>query len=140
MGLLDKKRLLEKEELKREKVEFEGGDFVYVRQMSGRERDYWEQLITKKTKTSTGMVNIETTMEDFRAKLAVCTLCDESGKLLLTPADFAQLSDSMSSIKLYKIAEVAQRLNRVSEEAKEELVKNSAAGLDDSSSSGSAEK
>ena len=37
MALLDRKKLLTKEDFKVEKVDLGDGDFVYVRQMSGRE-------------------------------------------------------------------------------------------------------
>jgi hypothetical protein len=46
----------------------------------------------------------------------------------------------MSAAKLEKIVNVAQRLNAISQQDKEALVKNSKPGLEDSSSSGSVEK
>ena len=76
--LLSRKRLLEKEELTIVKVEFENGDFVFVRQMTGHERDTFEQSLLKKNRDAKGVITgYEQATEDFRAKLAVVTLCDE---------------------------------------------------------------
>ena len=63
-------------------------------------------------------------MDDFRAKLAVNTLCDEKGKLMMKQADVTVLSRAMSAARLEKIMTVAQDLNKITEEDKEELVKN----------------
>jgi ABC-type ATPase involved in cell division len=139
-NLLDRKKLLEKEKLQIEKVELENGDFVFVRQMTGRERDTFEQSLLKKNKNDKGqVVSYEQSLDDFRAKLAVVTLCDEEGKSLLLPTDYNMLSMNMSAKTLETIVNIAQKLNKITEEDKEELVKNSSAGLVDSSSSGSAE-
>ena len=122
MALLDRKKLLTKEDFKVEKVDLGDGDFVYVRQMSGRERDRFEQsLIIEKPGSKEGF---EKALDDFRAKLAVVTVCDEKGNLLLQPKDAPTLSQSMSAAKLERIVNVAQRLNKISEEDKEQLVKN----------------
>jgi hypothetical protein len=134
-NLLDKKKLLERDELLTEKVEFENGDYVYVRQMTGHERDVFERslyVMDEKGKPTTKL-------DDFRAKLAVVTICDEEGKLLLDPKDFLLLSNAMSAAKLEKVVNAAQKLNAISEADKEALVKNSDAGQPGNSSSASAE-
>jgi hypothetical protein len=139
-NLLNRKKLLEKEKLQIEKVELENDDFVFVRQMTGRERDTFEQSLLKKNKDSKGQViSFEQSLDDFRAKLAVVTLCDEEGKSLLLPTDYSMLSINMSAKTLETIVNAAQKLNKISEQDKEELVKNSDAGQEDNSSSGSAE-
>jgi hypothetical protein len=138
--LLNKEALLAKEKLEIVKVEFEDGDFVYVRQMTGHERDVFEQSLLKKNKDSKGViVSYEQATEDFRAKLAVVTLCDEVGNLLLAPNDYPVLSRNMSAKRLETIINKAQELNKISEEDKEALVKNSESVHTDNSSSGSAE-
>lgn len=123
MGLLDKTMLLTKEVLETVKVDLGKDDFVYVRQMTGRERDKFEQTLIKENKNAEG--GFEKTLDDFRAKLAVCTICDENGNLLLTPADAATLSQCMSAARLEKIVNKAQELNKITDEDKESLVKNS---------------
>jgi hypothetical protein len=70
--------------------------------------------------------------------LAVCTLCDEQGNALLLPGDYPALSQAMSAAKLEKIVTEAQKLNKISEEDKEALVKNSEAVPDGNSISDSA--
>ena len=137
MPLLDKKMLLMKEALKTQKVDLGNDEFVYVRQMTGRERDKFEQSLIKETSDKKGY---ERSTEDFRAKLAVLVLCDENGVNLLNPNDYGTLSQNMSAARLSKIADVAQELNKMTEEDKEALIKNSDADLVGSSSSVSAEK
>jgi hypothetical protein len=139
-NLMDRKSLLEKEKMEIVKVEFEDGNFVYVRQMTGHERDTFEQSLLKKNRDSKGtIISYEQSTEDFRAKLAVVTICDEQGNTILQPNDYGVLSRSMSAKKLEKIVEKAQSLNAITEEDKEALVKNSEAVQDGSSSLGSVE-
>jgi hypothetical protein len=137
MGLFDRKSLLKKEAFKIEKIEFEDGE-LYVRQMSGRERDRFEQSLIKEKKDNTGQViGYDRSLEDFRAKLAVVTICDENGENMLFPDDYETLSKNMTAAKLEKIVNVAQKLNNISEQDKDALVKNSVADPDGNSSSAS---
>ena len=125
MALMDRKKLLAKEELEVVKVDLGDGEHVFVRQMTGRERDRFEQSILKVVRDSRGMmVAYEQNLDDFRAKLAVNTLCDEKGNNLLKPEDIGTLSQNMSAKRLELIVNVAQRLNRITDEDKEELLKN----------------
>jgi len=133
---LNRDALLKKEELEVVKVDLSKDEFVYVRQMTGRERDIWERSLYRMEKRGKTMESVST-LEDFRAKLAVCTLCDEEGKLLLKPTDVSMLSQNMSAAKLELIINEAQKLNKISEEDKEELIKNSEDGQAVSSSSDS---
>jgi len=135
-NLLNREALLKKEELEVVKVELSKDEFVFVKQMTGRERDNFEQSLLKKTKDAKGqIVGFEQATEDFRAKLAVVTICDEKGVLLLKHEDYPLLSQMMSATRLEKIVNVAQKLNAISEEDKEALVKNSEAGQPGSSTS-----
>jgi hypothetical protein len=127
MGLLDRKKLLTKQVLKIEKVDLENDDYVYVRQMTGRERDNYEQSLRRKIEGKNGVADYELALENFRAKLAVNTICDEKGNLILHLSDYEVLSDNMSAFTLEKIINAAQRLNNITEEDKEGLVKNSVA-------------
>ena len=136
--LLNREALLKKQALKVEKVDLGDGEFVFVRQMTGHERELFESMLIKRVEVN-GKPDFEKSLDDFRAKLAVCTLCDADGLLLLQPADVAELSNSMSASRLAWIADAAQGLNRMSAPAQEEDLKNSDAGLADNSSSGSVE-
>lgn len=124
MALMDRKKLLAKRELKVEKVELFGGEFVYVRQMTGRERDRWEISLMREGRDEDDNVIMKQSLEDFRAKLAVNTVCDENGNLLLKPEDVNTLSQNMTGAELLKIANKAQELNKITEADKKKLVKN----------------
>jgi Fe2+ transport system protein B len=140
MNILNRENLLKKEKLEIEQVDLGNDEHVFVRQMTGRERDRFEQSLLKEIKDNKGdVVSYDRSLEDFRAKLAVVTLCDEEGKSLLRPEDYTILSQNMSAKRLEAIVNVAQRLNKISDDDKKALVKNSEAGLDDNSSSGCAE-
>ena len=129
MALLNREALLKKETLKIQKVDLGNEEFVFVREMTGREKGVFEQSLTKKIYDSKGKLDhVEQDLSDARAKLAVCALCDEEGNLLLKPSDYEALSMGMSAFKLEKIAEAATELNQVTEAVKEEAVKNSGEG------------
>jgi ABC-type ATPase involved in cell division len=139
-NFLDRAKLLEKEVLQIVKVDFDNGDYVYVRQMTGHERDVFEQSLLKKNRDNKGtVISYEQATEDFRAKLAVVTVCDENGGMIFQPRDYVTLSMNMSAKRLETIVNKAQELNKISEEDKEELVKNLEVGQADNSTSGFAE-
>lgn len=140
MGLLTRSELLKKEEVEVLKVDLGNDEFVYVRQMTGRERDRFERSLLKTKKNAKGeIVGSEDNLEDFRAKLVAHTVCNEKGDLLLQIEDIPILSQHMGFTKLDKIVEKAQELNRISEKDKEELTKNLEAGQPGDSSSSSVE-
>lgn len=123
MGFLSKKELLQKRPPKVQKVDMGGDDFVFVKQMTGRERDAFESLIIEKT-TVDGKVVYNQVLDAFRARLAVCSLCDEAGELLFSLADVDQLNESLSAAQLQAIVEASQELNKISTEAKATAEKN----------------
>jgi len=134
--LLDRASLLAKEVLEIVKVDLGKGSHVFVRQMTGRERDTFEQSMVQARRDVKGnIIAYDQALADFRAKLAVVTLCDEAGELLLKPSDYTVLSANMSAARLAAIADAAQKVNRMSEEDKEGLVKNLESGQGDASSS-----
>lgn len=143
MAILGRTQLLAKEELKKEKVvlgkvviepavivddqvvaeEVTEEEYVYVRQMSAHEKSIWE--LSQVEKSGQGKkISYDVTLDDYRAKLAVVCVCDEEGELLFQPNDYKLLSLNISASKLEKIVDVAQRLNAISEEDREEMVKN----------------
>lgn len=138
MAQLNKNLLLQKEKLEVVKVDLGREEFVYVREMTGHERDLFEQSLRREIKDSKGKTtDYEMSLGDFKAKLAVFTVCDENGELLFDPKDYLLLSKSMSSSRLEKIIKETQKLNAISEEDKETLVKNSVTVPEDNSNSGS---
>jgi hypothetical protein len=138
--LLNREALLQSDELQIEKVELTRGH-VFVREMTGYEKDVWEQSMLKQKQTGNknAPIEYETTLEDFRAKLAVVTVCDENGNLLFEPKDVKVLNKMMSATNMEKIVEVAQRLNAVTQKERDEILKNLEADQEDSSISASAE-
>ncbi len=140
MKFLNRSRLLEKEKLEVVEVDLGNKEAVFVRQMTGRERERFETSIMKKVKDKKGIVTgMETVMEDFRAKFAVYTVCDNKGVLVFEPTDVGLLSTNMSAARLTMIADAAQKINKMSEEDKEDLLKNSEGGQAADSNSDSAE-
>ncbi len=135
--LLNREMLLQKDDLKIEKVELSKG-YVFVREMTGHEKDVWEQSMLKQ-KTVNGKVEYETSLDDFRGKLAVITVCDAEGNLLFKPEDFRLLNKSMSASNLERIVNAAQKLNAISEKDRDEILKNSEADPEEGSNSSSAE-
>ena len=138
-AILTKDALLnERDDLQKEKVELDRG-IVFVREMTARERNVWEQAILRRTVGGGGVSGYETTLDDFYGKLAVSTLCNESGELLFTIKDARALAEKLSATSMEKIVKVAQRLNAISEKDKEDLLKNLEAEEEDNSNSNSAE-
>jgi hypothetical protein len=137
---LNREALLVKDDLRKEKVELSKG-YVYVREMTGVEKDIWEKSMLKERPSGDKRkpVEYEVNIEGFRAKLAVVTVCDEEGNLIFNPEDAKALNKVISASNLDKIIVVAQRLNAITEEDKEEILKNSKTDLDESSNSGSVE-
>lgn len=146
MTFLKREDLLKKQDLRIEKVDLGEGDYVFVREMTGRERDQFEKSIFSFDQKALDLSNkeqrkIATTvqMEDYKAKLAVCCVCDQEGTLIFEFDDYEQLSQNMSAYKLDKIATVAQRLSRITAEDREELLGNSGGGPAADSNSDSVE-
>jgi hypothetical protein len=135
---LGKEMLLSKASLKIEKVELSNGH-VFIREMTGKEKDVWELSMVKKIRTGDkkNPIQYETTLENFRAKLAVVTLCNKEGDLIFGANDIEALNSAIKASDLEKIVEKAQELNAISEQDKEEILKNSDVGQEDNSSSGS---
>jgi len=125
MAFLNRQQLLAKEDLEIRKVDLGKGDFVYVKQMTARERDTLEQTLLTKVVGKDGGATYEQNLKDFRSKLAVNTVCDEKGNLLLKPGDFETLANSISAARMERIINVAQELNKITHEDKDALVKNS---------------
>jgi len=89
--------------------------FVFVRNMTGHERDAFEKTIF----TQRGKKQI-LNMENFRAKLFVHSVCDDKGELLFTDSDVKDLSGK-SAAPLQRVFDVASRLSGISSRDVEEL-------------------
>lgn len=93
----------------------EWGGFVFVKEMSGTERDAYElsQLQGRTNNKPLNLVNA-------RAKLVMLTTVDEAGKMLFTRADVDALGKT-SAKALTRIFKVASDLSGLTDEDMEEL-------------------
>lgn len=101
---------------------------VYVKSMSGVERDAFEATIVSQ-RGKDPKVN----MANIRAKLTAQTCCDKDGKLLFSASDIVTLGKKNASA-LQRIFNVAQRLSGISAKDVDELAEE----LDKDPSDGSA--
>ena len=107
MSVLDRNSILQASDVVIESLEVpEWKGTVYVKSMSGQERDSFEASLVSKDGKNPVYANI-------RAKLVVRTACDETGKRLFSEADIADLTRK-SAAALQRIFEVAQRLSGIS--------------------------
>jgi hypothetical protein len=92
------------------------GTKVYVRAMSGKERDAWEQDIQDR-KNAKKAPNI-------RGSLAARSLCDETGKRLFTDAEAEQLGE-VNAKDLDAVFDAATRMSGIGAREVKEMEKNS---------------
>jgi hypothetical protein len=112
--LLNAATILSRVDLKQERVEVpEWGGYVFVRTMTGDEREGFEleHIAQGKEKSQ------------LKARLLVRTVCDEVGVPLFTKDQVAALS-AKNSVPIDRLAEVSMRLNALTGEASEEMAKN----------------
>lgn len=95
----------------------EWGGEVFVKTMTGSERDSFEAGHVAARKAGNDLANI-------RARLAVATLCDGEGKRLFTDEDAEALGKTHARA-LDRVFDVARRLNGIGKEEVAELEKNS---------------
>ena len=117
--LLDREAILKANDIEKREVYIpEWGGSVYVRGMTGRERDQFEASIIRQRGRDT-----EINMKNARAKLVVMCTVDQEGNRLFTDADVAPLADK-SAKALDRIFAVAQELSGITREDMEELTEN----------------
>lgn len=118
--LLTRDAILHAEDLPRELVEVpEWGGSVYVRALTGAERDAFEASVVEQRGKSAKM-----NLRNIRAKLVALTVVGEDGKRLFSDAD-ANLLGEKSAAALDRVFTVAQRLSGLRDEDVEDLAKNS---------------
>jgi hypothetical protein len=110
---LSRDQILSANDIVREEVSVpEWGGSVFVSVMSGVERDQWEREIQS--------LGREKFLDNLRARLAAHTIIDESGQRIFTKDDIDQLGRK-SYLALQRVCDVAERLNRLSPAAMEDL-------------------
>jgi len=115
MAILNREAILSAVDLKKELVKVpEWGGEVYISMMTGEARDAWEQ----------GLVGGKGANRDnIRARLVSFTAVDDQGKRLFSNEDAIVLGQK-SATALERCVKVAQKLNRLTEQELDDLVKN----------------
>lgn len=116
MAILNRDAILSAQDIKRELVSVpEWGGDVYVRALTGAERDSFEASVVEQR----GKKQIFHT-QDIRAKLVARAVVDESGNRIFTDTDVKALTQKSASA-LQRLFEVAQRLSGITEDAVDEM-------------------
>ena len=106
-SILTREAILAADDLPRERVNVpEWGGDVFVRTMTGTERDAFESSLIGKDSGKEGR------LENVRARLVSLALCSESGERLFDDAEIAALGKK-SARALDRVFGVAQRLNGI---------------------------
>jgi hypothetical protein len=123
--MLTKDAIFAADDLPREKVSVpEWGGHVYVRSMTGTERDAFEESINAGGELKN--------FANFRARLAVLTVVDAEGKRLFDDKDVKALGKK-SAAALTRVFNAATKLSGLSTADVAELAKNSDDGPSDGS-------
>jgi len=127
MKILTKDEILQADDIRKEEVEVpEWGGTVWVKTMSGAERDRFEASIID--------VKGERDMVNLRAKIVALSTVDAEGKHLFSAEDVVELTKK-SARALNRVFSVAQRLSGFSPQDMEDMKKNLSAGPEENSSS-----
>lgn len=94
----------------------DGSGDVFIRVISSKERDHWEQGCFGSGKKGQPV--------SVRSKLVALVVVDESGKRLFSDADFS-LIDALESSFVDPVFDEAMRLNKMRKEDIDDLEKNS---------------
>lgn len=112
--------ILEGNDAFRQRVDVpEWGGHVFVKTMTGEERDAFEQSVIERNGSS-----VSRNLANFRAKLAARVVVDGQGNRLFQDADIVPLGRK-SSVALDRVVTAAQRLNAIGTAEVEDLTKNS---------------
>lgn len=108
---LSRDQILAADDIKRELVAVpEWGGEVYVKGLSALERDRFEASVLDQ---SGGGRKIK--LENFRARLAALSICDENGKPIFEASDIPALG-AKSAAALDRVLAVSQRLSAMTEQ------------------------
>ncbi len=94
------------------------GQSLFVRSMTGVERDAWEAQVDALPKDSPNSV--------IRGLLVALTACDETGIRIFTDAEAPELAKRLPANRLKKLFDAAWKLNRLGEEGVDAEKKDSA--------------
>ena len=116
--MLNKDQILKADDLKTSIEDVpEWGGKVKIKQMTGSERDAFEQATYRKNGK-----DYEVNMKDMRARLCASCIIDDKGVRIFDDADIVELSKK-SAIVLDRLFAACQELNSLSQKDVEELGK-----------------
>jgi hypothetical protein len=119
MAMLTKDAILASEDLPKELVAVpEWGGEVYVRCLTGSERDDWESSVMEMQGSKA-----KPNLQNLRAKLVARTVCDEEGNRMFGDSDVVALG-AKSAAALDRLYTVAARLSKISKSDEDELLGN----------------
>ena len=129
MGVLTAQEILGADDIEDVELEIpEWGGSVFVRTMTGAERDAFESSMVGAGGVADRLVNL-------RARFAVLVCCDADGKRIFGQDEASVPLGKKSASALDRIWEAGQSLNRMSDDSIEEAEKNSGSGQSDDSGS-----
>jgi len=110
--ILDRSSILEAKDIKTEPLTVpEWGGKVFVKGLSGNERDAWEQRIVEARKGNTGKYDIRL----LKARFVIACCVDADGKQIFNEGDVEALN--LKSAKAIQVVyDVGQRLSGLSDE------------------------
>lgn len=118
--MLTKEQILQCDDIQLELVSVpEWGGDVYVKSITGAQRDWLEMSTYEEKKGKDKNIN----MQNFRAKLVSISVCDENKEPLFDDKDIAILTNK-NAAALQRVFEVAQRLSGFTNADADELSKN----------------
>lgn len=135
MAILTRDLILNADDLPRELTEVpEWGGEVYVRGLTGEERDDYEASMIRFVKRGKEQ-DREFNLKNVKARLVVRCVTDESGKRMFSDSEVAILGKK-SAAALNRIVDVCQRLSGLTEKEVEQIEGNSEETQGEGSTSG----
>lgn len=121
---LDKAAIFAADDIKTLEVntELEWGENIYVKEMTGAERDQYEGLLLDTKEQGRAKM-----MELARAKIVTLCACTEDGERLFEDSDIDEVNKKSATV-LTRIAKVAMVLNKLEDDQIEDLEGNLDAG------------
>ena len=116
MAVLNRDQILNAKDIKVEKVHVpEWGGDVYLRVISGADRDEYESFVLQSKDRGT--------VKNFRAMLLAKAICDENGNPIFTNKDIEALGKK-NSVVLDRLWQKAMKLNGLTDEEVEKEKEN----------------
>ena len=115
---LTKEQILQKQDLLIESVDVpEWGGRIYVRSLSGTEREEYEKICSDRSRSK----NFD--MRGLRVKLIVLSVCDKDGKRIFGESDEAKLNKKSAAV-IEKVFNAAKKASGLSDQDVKDLTEN----------------